>query len=332
MQDSDAGRRERRFDLIAAGGVDVDLVMDVDTLPGHGEKVMGRFVGRLPGGTVANFACAAARLGLDVASLSSVGDDAAGEMVVKDFESYGVATDFVRVRPGVETHFTVILIEPSGERSIVVVPMFDETYEDDYLQDAIPQARAFYTMPNNPELFLRMAKIARAHDVLVMIDVESTVGLDRDALEEVLSWVDVASFNESGITTCAGEEPTPEGARRLLAYGPRIVVVTLGSRGALAVSAEEEAHEPGLKTTVRDTTGAGDTFNAAFLAATLRANADLHTSAGVRSAPLAQRLAYANAAAALAVSGLGPRGRLPTHEEVESFMARAEAAASLTEE
>lgn len=317
MQASDAGNEERRFDLIAAGGVDVDLVMDVDALPGHGEKVMGRFVGRLPGGTVANFACAAARLGLDVASLSSVGDDEAGDMVMKDFESYGVATDFVRVRPGVETHFTVILIEPSGERSIVVVPMFEETYEDDYLQTVIPQARAFYTMPNDPDLFVRMARIARAHGVLVMIDVESTVGLDRPALEEVLSWVDVASFNESGITTCAGEPPTPQGARRLLAYGPQTVVVTLGARGALAVSAQEEAHEPALQTTVRDTTGAGDTFNAAFLAAIVRDSADLY------SEPLTERLAYANAAAALAVSGLGPRGRLPSHEEVKSFMARA---------
>lgn len=311
MQGSEAADRERRFDVIAAGGVDVDLVMEVDALPDHGEKVMGRFVGRLPGGTVANFACAAARLGLQVASLSSVGEDEAGEMVVQDFEDYGVATDFVRVRPGVETHFTVILVEPSGERSIVVVPMFEETYEDDYLQGVISQARVFYTMPNDPGLFLRMAKIARANGVLVMIDVESTVGLDRGALEALLPWVDVASFNESGITACAAEPPTPEGARRLLAYGPQTVVVTLGARGALVVSAEEVAQKPGLQTTVRDTTGAGDTFNAAFLAATLR---------GER---LGERLAYANAAAALAVSGLGPRGRLPTHEEVKSFLAAA---------
>lgn len=310
VQGMDAAGDERRFDLVAAGGVDVDLVMKVDALPGHGGKVMGRFVGRLPGGTVANFACAAARLGMRVASLASVGADEAGQMVAQDFENYGVATDFVRVRPDVETHFTVILVEPSGERSIVVVPMFEETYDDAFLEEAIPQARAFYTMPNNRELFLRMAKIARSSGALIMIDVESTVGLDRSALEALLSWVDIASFNESGITVCAGEPPTPEGARRLLAYGPQMVVVTLGANGALAVSADEAVQRPGLETTVRDTTGAGDTFNAAFLAATLRGE------------PLDRRLEYANAAAALAVSGLGPRGRLPRHDEVQSFMAK----------
>jgi sugar/nucleoside kinase (ribokinase family) len=288
--------------------VDVDLVMDVERLPGHGEKVMGRFVGRLPGGTVANFACAAARLGLHVASLSSVGGDDAGQQVIADFENYGVATEFVLVREEVETHFTVILIEPSGERSIVVVPMFEEVYDDDYLQRVIPQARAFYTMPNDGDLFLRMAKIARANGVLTMIDVESTVGLDRRSLERLLPWVDIASFNEAGLRSIAGEEATPEGARRLLAYGPQVVVVTLGARGALAVSAKETVEKPGMEIPVRDTTGAGDTFNAAFLTATLRGDA------------LGQRLAYANAAAALAVSGLGPRGCLPSHNEVQSFM------------
>ena len=300
---------ERPFDLIAVGGVDVDLVMDVDCLPGHGEKVIGRFVGRLPGGTVANFACAAARLGLRVASLASVGADDAGELLVADFENYGVATEFVIVRPGVETHFTVILIEPSGERSIIVVPMFQEIYDDNYLTRVIPQARAFYTMPNDRDLFLRMAKIARANGVLVMIDVEATVALDRAALEVLLPWVDIASFNEAGMTSIAGEQATADGARRLLAYGPQTVAVTLGRRGALAVSADEVVEIPGWAVHVRDTTGAGDTFNAAFLTATLRGDS------------LGERLAYANAAAALAVTGLGPRGSLPAHEELESFMA-----------
>jgi sugar/nucleoside kinase (ribokinase family) len=304
----DQGMNERRFDLIAAGGVDIDLVMDVERLPGHGEKVMGSFVGRLPGGTVANFACAAARLGLRVASLSSVGSDEAGQQVVDDFENYGVTSEFVLVREDVETHFTVILIEPSGERSIIVVPMFEERYDDEYLQQVIPQARAFYTMPNDGALFLRMARIARASGVMTMIDVESTVGLDRGALEALLPWVDIASFNEAGIRSIAGEAATIEGARRLLEYGPQMVVVTLGPRGAMAVTADEAVQQPGMKTTVRDTTGAGDTFNAAFLTATLRGD------------PLQQRLAYANAAAALAVSGLGPRGRLPAHDEVEAFM------------
>ena len=299
----------RPYDVLAVSGIDVDLVLKVDRLPDHGEKVMGQFVGWLPGGPAANYACAAARLGLQVASLSTVGTDQFGQLIIADFEEYGVATEHVLVRPEIETHFTVILIEPSGERSIVVVPMFKEQYDDDYLQQAISQTRAIHTMPNDPALFVQMAKIAHANDVLVMIDVEATIGADREILELILSHVDIASFNERGLVASSGEKPTVEGARSLLAYGPHTVAVTLGKRGALAVTAEEAAIVPGWQVPVQDTTGAGDTFNAAFLMATLR------------QYPLQRRLAFANAAAALAITGLGPRGRLPTRAEVEEFIA-----------
>jgi len=299
---------ERRFDIIASGGIDVDIVMRVDRLPGHGEKVVGEFIGRLPGGTVANFACAAARLGMRVASLSTVGDDEAGELIISDFERYEVATDYVVVRPETDSHFTVILIEPSGERSIVVVPRFSEQYDTEFLKEVIPQARSFYTMPNHTELFVQMAEIARSNDVQVMIDVESTVGADRETLEHILQWVDIASFNEAGLVASSGEKPTVEGARRLLNYGPHTVVVTLGKQGALAVTAEESAMVSGWEVQVQDTTGAGDTFNAAFLTTTLR------------QLPLEERLAFANGAAAMATTGLGPRGCLPTRKEVEDFI------------
>lgn len=300
---------QRPFDVLAVGGVAVDWVMRVDHLPRSGQNVIGQYVGHLPGGAVANFACAAAHLGLHAASLSTVGDDEYGRLLTTDFRKHGVATDHVMIRQDVETLFTVILIEPSGERSIVVVRMFEEGYTDEQLRAAISQSRALYTMPNNAQLFARMAKIARAHDVLTMVDVEATIGADREALERILRWVDIASFNENGLIAVSGEEPTVEGARRLLAYGPHTVVVTLGARGALAVTADEAALAPGRQVAVQDTTGAGDTFNAAFLTATLR------------QLPLAQRLAFANGAAALATTGLGPRGRLPASVEVEAFIA-----------
>jgi sugar/nucleoside kinase (ribokinase family) len=311
-QPVDAG--QPRFDVLAVGGVAVDWVMRVDHLPRSGQNVIGHFVGHLPGGAVANFACAAAHLGLQAASLSAVGDDKNGRLLTGDFQKHGVAIDHVLVRPDVETLFTVILIEPSGERSIVVVRMFEERYSDDQLLAAISQSRALYTMPNNAQLFARMAKIARAHDVLTMIDVEATIGADRQKLERILRWTDIASFNENGLIAVSGEEPTVEGARRLLAYGPHTVVVTLGARGALAVTADEAVLAPGRMVAVQDTTGAGDTVNAAFLMATL-------DSAKSRPLPLARRLAFANGAAALATTGLGPRGRLPTSAEVEAFIA-----------
>jgi ribokinase len=299
---------DKRFDVVAVGGTDVDLVITVDELPELGEKVLGRHVGWLAGGTVANFAAAAGRLGLRVASFCTVGGDDVGQLVVDDFHRYGVSTEFVTGRDDVKTHYCVILVTPSGERSIVVVPMFDEGFDPEESRRALSQARAMYMMTNRANRFVEMAQLARESGALVMIDVETTLGADRATLERILPWVDIASFNESGLIASSGEAPTIEGARRLLDYGPQVVVVTLGSRGALAVSQDEEAQVGGFPVTVRDTTGAGDTFNAAFLAGTLRGD------------PLEERVAFANATASLSVTGLGPRGHLPTRDEVDAFM------------
>ena len=155
---------------------------------------------------------------------------------------------------------------------------------------------------------MRQAKIARAQQTKVMFDVEATANANRQDLEAMLRLVDIASFNEQGFVRVAGEAATIEGARKLLAYGPEVVVVTLAERGALAVTAVSAAQIPGHSVAVQDTTGAGDTFNAAFLAATLK------------DYSLEDRLIFANAAAALSITELGPRGKLPTVKQVEKFL------------
>ena len=299
----------RPYDIIALDGVDMDLVMKVPRLPGHGEKEVAEFVGRLPGGPCANFACAVARLGMRVASLATVGEDVSGQEIVADFAAYGVATEFILTKPGGVSPFTVILIEPSGERSIIVVPSFASEYDDAYLQQVLAQTRAVHTMPRPGARFNRMAQIARANDVKVMIDVESSVGANRPVLEEMLGHVDIASFNERGLVASSGEAATIEGARKLLAYGPEMVLVTLGPRGSIAVTADEAHQVGGWQVDVQDTTGAGDTFNAAFLSRLLSGDS------------LAECLTFANAAAAIAVTGLGPRGNLPTITDVNQFLA-----------
>ena len=299
---------KRPIDIMAIDGIDLDIVMKVERLPGYGEKIMGDLVGRLPGGPCANYACAAARLGMRTASFSTVGKDEGGQLIIDDFNSFGVSTDFVRVKPGGDTPFTVILIEPDGERSIIVIPTFDPIYSDDDYHQAFSQTQAIHTFPSDSTEFIRLAKIARQYQTKVMIDIESTSHLARQELDAMLEWVDIASFNENGFMRVAGKRATLDEARNLLAFGPKTVVVTLASKGALAVTADAEAQISGHIVEVKDTTGAGDTFNAAFLSSMLQGH------------ELAHCLTFANGAAALAVTGLGPRGGLPTVAEVEAFL------------
>jgi sugar/nucleoside kinase (ribokinase family) len=306
----------RVYDVLTIGGIDMDLVLTVPELPGADLKVFGDLVGNMPGGPAANFACAASRLGLRVSALAEVGEDQAGQMIIDDFASYGVDTSLIQVRPGGQTCFTIILIPPSGEKAIVIVPTFQPEYPLQRLSEALRQTRLIYLMPQNHEQFLAMARLAHECGAEVMIDVEPTVDANRTTMRQILAEVDIASFNQFGFSATTGEAPSPEAARRLLDTGPHTVVVTLGSRGALVVTRDEAVVQPGFAVHAVDTTGAGDTFNAAFVSATLS------------GLPLAERLRFANGAGALSVTGMGPRGRLPTADEVRSFVDQMSGATS----
>jgi ribokinase/sulfofructose kinase len=299
---------ERTIDVLAIGGIDADLVLTVGELPSYDEKVMGTLVGWMAGGPAANSACAASRLGLRVTALAMLGDDRSGQIAIDGYAEFGVDTSLIEVVPGATSPFTVILIPPTGEKAIVVVPGTPPNYRMDRVEQALRRTRMMYMMPGAKAQFLELAALARACGAEVMIDVESTVAIDPSSLRQALAAVDIASFNRDGFIAAAGVQPTAETVQRLLEYGPHTIVVTLGAQGALAATAKGVAQRPGHRVEVVDTTGAGDTFNAAFLSATL----DGQT--------LDQRLRFANAAAALSVTGMGPRGYLPTRQEVEDFL------------
>lgn len=301
---------QRDIDVLAIGGIDVDLVLTVPRLPSYDEKVLGETQGWMAGGPAANLACAASRLGLRVSSFSNVGDDENGQVIIDAFEDFGVDTSLIQMREDKETHFTVILIDPTGEKAIVVVPSFRDEYPSELAADAFARSRLMVMMPQDHETFFKLADLAHENGCEVMIDVEPTVGARRDQLLKILQRTDIASFNKDGFEAATGEVPSIEAAGRLLEYGPHTIVVTRGAAGSLAVTRDGAAERAGYTVEVVDTTGAGDTFNAAFITATLRGQ------------PLAERLRLANAAAALSVTAMGPRGRLPTQEEVDQFLER----------
>lgn len=299
---------DRPLDVLAVGGAGLDTIVTLDRLPVHDEKIIGQFVGYMPGGPASNFACAASRLGLRAAVMAKVGSDEAGRLIVADFERHGVDTSSIEVVAGSPSNFTVCLIDPTGEKAVIVVPMLDEGYPLERARQILPHTRLLFGMPNGREQFRRIARIAHECGADVMIDVEASVAPDPPDLERFLEGIDIVAFNHDSFVAATGEQPGIDTARKLLAYGPRLVIVTRGSRGSLAVTADEEAEAPAFAIEVVDTTGASDTFNAAFVKATFDGK------------PLAERLRFASAAAALAVTALGARGRLPNEEEVEDFL------------
>ena len=299
------------YDLFCIAGSSLDLILTLPRLPQPDEKLLAQFAGRAAGGLVANAACAASRLGLHTGWSGLIGDDDGGRFVLSEFATYGVDASRAQILPGSAGDFCIILLDDSGERTILVVNSLPEPPPlDESTLDALHHCRVGYALPRPPAWFEQFAGAVHAGGGLVAVDMESTALAHGAELEASLRLTDLVFTNRSGLGMFAPDLSFEDAATHLLELGVQEVVVTLGAAGSALFTTAGRLDAPGFRVPVVDTTGGGDCFHAAYLAA---------RNAGLE---VVDRLRFANAAAALKVQHLGARGGLPTFAQVEEFLAQ----------
>jgi ribokinase len=292
--------------VVVVGSINMDLVTQAPRFAGPGETILGDRFLTVPGGKGANQAVAAARLGAEVALIGATGDDAFGRQLRQ-----GLAAE------GIDLTHTVQLDDcASGTASITVAGGENQII-------VIPAANALVTPAQVEQA---QALVARADVVLVQMEipletVEATLRLgQRLGVPVILNpapaqrlpaeWVKLARYvtpNQHELAILLGADST-EDFRILMRRTPCPVVLTRGAEGAWYREEGEPVHQPGFEIDVVDSTGAGDTFNAALAVF-------LH-----KGLPRAVRKACA--AAALSVTRLGAQGAMPTLHEVETLLAQ----------
>ncbi|MEX6120424.1 carbohydrate kinase family protein [Providencia hangzhouensis] len=299
----------KKYDVVAVGDANIDLMFRVPSLPKYDSKVVGKKINECVGGTVANSACVLGQLGTKTLSLSSVGDDHYGQMILNDFKRFRVDTRFVDVIPRLSPNLAIIFLDHCGEKALVFSPSEEtQTNRDNYTQ-AIKESKVLYTMPGNIEKFKFMSGICKMHNTKIAVDIEPHIADTKEKLETILTASDIVIFNLEGFLTCTGLELTVYALRQLVEqYQLDVIVVTCGAEGAIAVTKDSHEKHDGFCVDVVDTTGAGDTFNASFLHALLEEKT------------LKETLAFACASAAISIGYLGARNSILTKNKVEEFI------------
>jgi ribokinase len=299
-------------DLCVVGGLNMDLVVRAPRLPRPGETALGQSFARFPGGKGANQAVAAARLGASVRMVGQVGEDPFGDELVAGLDREGVDTAGVR-RVSTPTGVALIVVDEGGQNFIVWVPGANAAWEKDALPDVESwAARCRFLVlplevpPDVAQVAIRAAKKAGARVIL-------NPAPHREGDEACFGDVDVLVPNEVEAALFAGVDPREQDwavvAQRLRSLGPRAVVITLGSEGALVAGGEGTHRVPTFPVQVVDTTAAGDAFVAGLAVAILR------------DMPLLEAVRFANAAGAIAVTRAGAQPSLPRAAEVEELLA-----------
>ncbi|MCC8965484.1 ribokinase [Bradyrhizobium sp. Pear76] len=297
--------------VFVAGSINMDVVATAERHPRIGETVAGEAMLYFPGGKGANQAVASAKLGIPTTLIGRLGTDAFGRELRAFLAAQGVDLAFVKDTDGTHSG-TAIITVANADNTIVVVPGANGLVDaDDVAAPALAKGDVAVSQFEIPlptiTAFFRRARAAGATTILNPAPAKA-------ADKGLLDLVDVLILNETELGVLAGTELRDNDApyrfaeaARALGQG-KIVCVTLGKRGVLALVGDQPLLVPGHEVKAVDTTGAGDCFVGAL------------ASQLATGKPLRDALAYANAAASICVQRMGAAPSMPTADEVEDAL------------
>ena len=305
-----------RFDVLVLGDANPDLILRVESPPAFGQvETIVEGADLVLGGSGAIMACGAARLGLNVAIAGVIGDDEFGRFVRRSMEDEAIDARALRVDGNRPTGVSVILARPD-DRAILtstgtIADLSGSMIDTDLIESARHVHVSSYFMQRRLQGDLP-ALFDAAHTGGATTSIDPNWDPDErwgSGLIEVLDRTDVFFPNEAEVRRIAGIDDAEQAARALAEHAT-VVAVKLGTDGGFAVHADEVVRSQSIPSDVVDTIGAGDSFDAGFLAGRLL------------GWPLERCLELAVACGSISTRAAGGTGAQPTMDQAIGSMQR----------
>lgn len=295
--------------ITVIGSTNTDMVIKTTKLPVPGETILGGNFFMNAGGKGANQAVAAARLGGKVSFIAKIGDDIFGKQAKQLFDSENIRTDFIFTDPGNPSGVALITVDSHAENCIVVAPGANgnlTTTDIDKARKEILNSELILMQLEVPlETVIYAAGIAFSAGKKVILNPAPAQQLPDDLLKKL--YIITPNETEAELLTgihISDIDSAEKAARQLLQKGIQIVIITLGSKGALILSAKGCSVIPSPKVEAIDTTAAGDVFNGALAVA---------IAEGMEPGKAVE---MANKAASISVTRFGAQASAPYRDEI----------------
>lgn len=288
--------------ILVAGSANLDFVVRASHIPGPGETVLGQNFKTFPGGKGANQAVACAKAGgANTHMLLSVGQDAYAAPLLDSLTRAGV----VLHQPPTHdqpTGCAFICVADNAENAITVAPGANWTLQSQHLPELAGFSHLLMQLEIPLPTVLAYAKTAKAQGLQVVLNAAPAQPLPA----ELLQAVDLLIVNEGELAALLTHPGSLIG--NLAQMAVPCVVVTLGHRGCMARLGNHFFVQPAFDVEAVDTTGAGDTFCGALVAALSQGH------------DMAVAMCHASAAAALACTQAGAQASIPAAADVAAFL------------
>jgi sugar/nucleoside kinase (ribokinase family) len=254
------------------------MVYGEDVTPEFGqvEKLVGDYYLEM-GGSCSIFACQAAKLGMRTAIMGKVGDDQFGELILARLRESGVDTRYVIVDPALKTGIGVALCRPDGDRAILTYPgTINVLTPADVSDEVLAKVRhlhhgSYYLHTGLRSGIAAIFQRARLLGLTISLDTNwDPAERWGEDLGRVIPFVDVFLPNEQEALRITQAPELKCAIEKLHSLGTPLVVVKQGEKGALVSNGQSIQQCKVKPVTGGDSVGAGDSFDAGFLAGWLR--------------------------------------------------------------
>lgn len=309
-------RGAKPFHVVSLGDTVVDLVFEIECLPIQAETVQVVQGPKLEPGGAGNFLIAGARLGMVMHGHGAMGDDIYGHAAAEILAQEGVDTSGIVHAPGSTSTLVLVLVDQAGQHAFLGrygegarVPF------SDLWRQQIQAADAFFLVAY--ALFEKQIweatplamQTAYEAGVPIFMDLGPDMSpVPMETRRHACAQCTVVLGTEREVRVTTGLETIEAGVNALFAWGVPIVVVKRGAQGCRVYTRDEMLELPAFSVTLRDSTAAGDTFDAAFIYGYLH-------GFSLRDSAL-----FANAVAGAKVQKVGSGRQVPTAQEVVDLL------------
>ena len=257
-----------KFSVCVIGGINIDFISTVKSMPKAGETIVGNDFVVTPGGKGANQAVACGRLGLKTSMIGRVGNDTFADQLISNLNDEKINTDGITKDKNTHTGIATIILDENGENSIIQTPGANYLCGDDelnYLKGKISEFDLLVLQSEIPiNISLSAAKIAKNAGKLVIWDPAPA----NELPEEAYKYIDYLIPNQTEAQTLSGlddvlnEKQAMEAAKIFLDKGVKNVIITMAEQGAFGYNGKESYFidiPDDIK--VIDSVAAGDAFS-----------------------------------------------------------------------
>ena len=258
-------------DIIVIGDINADMILTIPAYPRPGGEAVAAAVKIHTGGSAVNTAIALAKMDMEVGCIGRIGKDVLANQILMDLNESGVDYAHIQIDPKVSTGLIFIAVTADGERTMFAARGANTFTEASAIKpDYFVNCRwihlsgySFLSYHQYETTLLALDLAKNSPYTRVSLDIGTEPALRaRNQIMEVLSKFDVIFPNETELTILSEGRSVEAGLDYLLDGRANAVVAKRGRKGSILAVGNKRVSLPAFNVNVKDSTGAGDSFNA----------------------------------------------------------------------